>query len=305
MKARRLAICYAICVMLLLLLPLYSTNGQNYAAYSIQINSDGSALWKITNFSDINTSVDTFTDFQNKVSNLVDSASNLTHRTMTIDENSLQINTTVSSQSKTTEYSFLWQNFSVIKGNEILFGDVLHVNGFFTQLYGDDALQISYPSTFSVKSVTPTPYQRDDLDKTLNWARTQDLVNGKTEVILTSTSLNENFNQLYIIIVAVAVVGAAISLAGFYMFKRKASSTTTTDASSESAELETEEGKILKLLKSSGANMRQSSIVEQCRFSKAKTSQLLAVLEKNGKIIRYKKGRDKIVNLSERVKSEK
>ncbi len=159
-----------------MLLPLYSANCQNYAAYSVQINSDGSALWKITIFSDINASVDSFSDFQNKVLNLVDSASNITHRTMTVDENSIQINTNISSQSKTTEFSFLWQNFSVIQGRDILFGDVFQVNGFFTQLYGDAQLQINYPSTFSVKSVTPTPYQRDDSDKTLDWAGTQDLV---------------------------------------------------------------------------------------------------------------------------------
>jgi uncharacterized membrane protein len=305
MNARRLAVCYAISIMLLLLLPFFSANGQNYAAYSVQINSDGSALWKITNFSDINASVDTFSDFRNKVSNLVDSAASITQRPMTVDENSLQINTTVSSQSKTTEYSFLWQNFSVIQGNEIVFGDVFQVNGFFTQLYGDDALQTSYPSTFSVKSVTPTPYQRDDSDKTLDWARTQDLVNGKTEIVLTSASLNNNFNQLYIIIVAILAVGAALSFLGYYMFKRrKALLKTAMVAPAEGAELETEEGKILKLLKSSGGSMRQSSIVEQCRFSKAKTSQLLSVLEKKGNITRYKKGRDKIVNLTERGKSE-
>jgi uncharacterized membrane protein len=306
MRSHRLAVCYAICVTLLLLLPLYKVNGQNYAAYSVQINSDGSALWKISVFSDINASVDSFSDFQNKVSDLVNSASTLTRRTMTVDENSLNINLTISSQSKTTEYSFLWQNFSVVQGKELLFGDVFQVNGFFSQLYGDDALQINYPSTFSLKSVTRAPYQRDDSDKTLSWARTQDLANGKTEIILTSTSLNNNnINQLYLIVGVIIVVGAALSFSGFYMIKRrKASLNTAIVAPAESAELETEEGKILKLLKSTGGSMRQSAIVEQCRFSKAKTSQLLAVLEKNGNITRYKKGRDKIVNLNERAKSE-
>jgi uncharacterized membrane protein len=291
--------------MLLLPLPLYSANGQNYAAYSVQINSDGSALWKITIFSDINATVDTFSDFQNKVSSIVDSASTLTQRRMTVDENSLQINTTVSSQSKTTEYSFLWQNFSIIRGGEIIFGDVFKVNGFFTQLYGDESLQASYPSSFSVKSVTPTPYQRDDSERTLDWARTQDLVNGKTEIVLVSAPLNGNSNQLYIIIVAIALVGATLSLSGFYLFKRrKALIKKTVVAPAESGALESEEDKILKLLKSSGEDMRQSTIVEQSKFSKAKTSQLLTVLEKNGKITRYKKGRDKIVTLNERVKSE-
>jgi uncharacterized membrane protein len=51
--------------------------------------------------------------------------------------------------------------------------------------------------------------------------------------------------------------------------------------------------------------MRQSEITEQCRFSKAKTSQLLSDLEGRGIITRYKKGRDKIVSLKERVKGEK
>ncbi len=106
-KARRLAFCCAICITLLLLLPIYLANCQNYVKYSVQINSDGSALWKITNFSDINATVDTFEGFQNKNLNLVNSASNITHRDMSVDENSLKINTTISSESKTTEYSFL------------------------------------------------------------------------------------------------------------------------------------------------------------------------------------------------------
>jgi len=306
MNACRLAVCYAICVMLLLLFPLYEANCQNYVSYSVQINNDGSALWKITNFSDVNASVDTFSSFEDKVSNIINSASNITHREMMVEENSLQINTTISSSSKTTEYSFLWQNFSVIRGNQIVFGDVFQVNGFFSQFYGDDALQISYPSTFSVKSVTPTPYQRDDSEKTLDWARTQDLVNAQTNIILTRSTLDDNFNlnnwQLYTIIVA---IGITLGLLSIYVLKRRKNSHTISIAiQEESAELDTEEGKILKLLKSSGGSLRQSAIVEQCKFSKAKTSQLLTLLEKNGKITRYKKGRDKIVNLTERVKGD-
>jgi uncharacterized membrane protein len=225
---------------------------------------------------------------------------------MTLDENSLQINTAISPESKIIEYSFLWQNFSVVRGNQIVFGDVFQVNDFFGKLYGDDALQISYPSDFSVKSVTPIPYQRDDSEKTLDWARTQDLVNAQTSIVLTQTPLNGNTSlngwQLYAIVIA---VGATLSLAGFYVRKRrKTSMATSTGEPVESFELETEEGKILKLLKSSGGAMRQSYIVEQSRFSKAKASQLLSVLEKRGSITRYKKGRDKIVNLTVRVKEE-
>jgi uncharacterized membrane protein len=309
MNARRLAVCYAICVTLLLLLPLYTATCQNYVAYSVQINSDGSALWKITSFSDVNAPVDSFSGFHDKVTNLVASASSVTNRNMSVDENSLQINTAISSESKITEYSFLWQNFSVVAGNQMVFGDVFKVNDFFGQLYGDDALQISYPEPFSVKSVTPAPYQRDDSEKMLDWARTQDLVNAQTEIVLTQTPVNSNSNndewQLYAVIIVVVAVAASLGFVGFYFLRRRKTSQATAIVNpAVSAELETEEGKILKLLKSSGGSMRQSSIVEQCRFSKAKTSQLLTLLEKNGDITRYKKGRDKIVNLTERVKSD-
>ncbi len=309
MKARRLAVCYVICVMLLLLLPVYRGNCQNYVEYSIQINGDGSALWKVNSFSDIDATVDPFDSFQTKVLNLVDSAANVTHRGMSVDENSLQINTTILSQSKTTEYSFLWQNFSVIQGGQIVFGDVFQVNGFFSLLYGDAAMQANYPSTFSVESVTPTPYQRNEAAKTLDWSRTQDLVNSKTNVVLTHASLMGNSNQsgweLYAIIVAVAIVGVTLGLGIFYFMKRRRLSQSMKSViPAVRVELETEEGKVLKLLKSSGVGIRQSVVVDQLGFSKAKTSQLLAALEEKGSITRYKKGRDKIVNLAERVNGE-
>jgi uncharacterized membrane protein len=305
-KPHRLTVCCFIFGMMLLLLPLCEVNCQNYIAYSVQINSDGSAFWKITNFSDVNASVGTFSGFQDKVSSLIESSSNLTHREMTVDENSLQINTTISSESKTTEYSFLWQNFSLIQGHQLIFGDVFQVNDFFTQLYGDAALQMIYPSSFSVKSITPAPYQSDDSAKTLGWARTQDLVSGQTHIVLTSTDMNDNSSQIgwqQFAVIGVVVVGVALFLAGFYLFRHRKTSNKSASIAIPvvSEELETEEGKILKLLKSYGGTMRQSDIVEQSRFSKAKTSQLLTLLEKNGDITRYKKGRDKIVNLTKRV----
>ncbi len=303
MKVHRIAVCCAICMLLLLLPPLYKANCQNYAEYSIQINSDGSALWKITSFTDVNATVDTFQDFYQRAFNIVDSAANVTHREMSLDENSVQINTTISSDSKITAYSFTWLNFSIIQGNEIIFGDVFQVDNFFSQLYGDAALQISYPATFSVKSITPAPYERDDSDKTLSWARTQDLVESKVIIVLTSAPNGNNQGswQTYTIVGGILAAVATLSSVGFYAFKRqrKNGKSQTTTIIPETTQFESEDDKIIKVLKSSGGSMRQSDINEKCRFSKAKTSQLLAALEKKGVITRYKKGRDKIVNLKE------
>ena len=302
MKTRRLTIYCAICLILLLILPLYTANSQNYFKYLVQLNSDGSALWKITNYAEVNATVDTWAGFQNKVLHLVNSADSLTQRNMAVDETSMQINTTVSSESKTTEYSFLWHNFSIILGNQIIFGDVFQVNNFFSQLYGDAAMQISYPTTCNVESVIPVPNQRDDSAKTLEWARTQDLVNSKTNIILTNTSANENNNQnnweQYAIVGLIALAGTVVFFIGFFKFKQR-KNIVKTSILTETSAMETEEDKILKILKSSGGRLRQSVIVEQCRFSKAKTSQLLTILENKGNITRYKNGRDKIVTLKE------
>ena len=154
MSNHRLTACLIICTLILLLLPLYIAQGQNYFEYTVQIKSDGSAVWMITYISSANATVDTFDGFQQKIFDLVESAANVTNREMIVDETSLQINTTISLESKTTEYTFVWQNFSIIKGTQISFGDVFQVNNFFGQLYGDAALQLNYPSEFTVKSVS-------------------------------------------------------------------------------------------------------------------------------------------------------
>ncbi len=308
MREHRLTVCFTVCILLLLLIPLHEASCQNYFKYTVQVRSDGSAVWTATQFSSIDASVDTWESFQDRIFNLVDSAASITHREMAVDENSLQINTTISSESKITEYSFVWLNFSIIQSNELIFGDVFQVSNFFSQLYGDAELQLSYPSNFSIKSVSPAPHEQEGSAYT--WPRTQDLVNSKTNVVLTSNPQSENGGtssnwQQYAIIIAVSAIGVSLSLLGFYAFRRrKINNRSTSPTLAGTSSMESEEDKVIKLLKSSGGIMRQSEITDQCRFSKAKTSQLLATLEARGSITRYKKGRDKIVTLKERVKGE-
>ena len=284
---------------------IHPTQAQNYYEYNVRIRSDGLADWTVMQFSNANATVDSWDMFQQKVFDLVDMASNLTHRPMSVDINSLQINTTVISDSKTTEYSFTWQNFAAVRGDELVLGDAFQVNNFFGQLYGDAALQLSYPSTFTVKSVTPVPYSQQNLE--ILWSRTHDLTINTANIVLVNNnqmaaSPNNNW-QLYGVIIALSTAGIVLFLSSFYMNKRRKNNNTSTSLESVSP-LISEEEKVLKILKSSGGSMRQSQITELCRFSKAKTSQLLAVLEKKGSITRYKNGRDKIVNLKERVKGE-
>jgi uncharacterized membrane protein len=308
MRDHHLTVCIFTLAILIMLIPLHMAECQNYFEYSVQIRDDGSALWTIKQFSAVNATAETWGDFQQKVFDLIDLAQSSTHRGMDVDVNSFQINTTISSESKITEYTFVWRNFSVSQGSELAFGDVFQVNDFFGRLFGDAALQLTYPPDYTVKSVYPAPYERQEATNTLKWARTQDFVGVNTNVVLTlqqSASTSSAIGQYGFALILALAIGITASALAFYAVKRRGGKGKTTQELLETpSALETEEDKIIKLLKTQGGAIRQSEITERCNFSKAKTSQLLTTLESMGKLTRYKKGRDKIVTLNERVKEE-
>jgi uncharacterized membrane protein len=116
----------------------------------------------------------------------------------------------------------------------------------------------------------------------------------------------DTLGQNAIVVLALAAVAAG-SATGFYVFrhrKRKGTGTPETPELPSLPGIESDQERIVQLLGSSGGSLHQSAITDQCGFSKSKTSQLLAVLERNGIVRRYKKGRDKIVVLLEKDKSE-
>ena len=309
MRVHRIVAYLAILLTLIMMLPVYNANAQDFIEYKIKINPDNSATWQIIKVTDVNAPIDTWNGFQDKVFGLADSAAAITQRPMAIDENSLQINNTISSSSKTTEYLFIWQNFSTTEGDELTFGDVFEVDGFFSQLYGEASLQINYPQNFAAITVTPEPNSRDNAANTLRWYRTQDLANSRVEIVLTQSPIGiieEGISQQTLLIAGVFAAGVTVALtAGFFLVKRRKQGKTGSNSGAKGFHIESEEDKILNLLRLGKGSMRQSDISEQCHFSKAKTSQLLAALEKRGVITRYKSGRDKIVTLKERGKGEK
>ena len=65
------------------------------------------------------------------------------------------------------------------------------------------------------------------------------------------------------------------------------------------------EEKVLDLLKASREGKKQSDICTELKFSRAKTSLLLAEMEKTNKIVRNKKGKNKIVYYNKKAQGEK
>jgi hypothetical protein len=278
------------------------------------VNVDGSGSWVIIQASGLNGTIDSWKGFQERVTNLVSSAANQTQRTMGVDANSLQLNTIWENQSQTTVYQFTWLNFSIVQTNHIIFGDVFQTNGFFSKLYGDGELRIVYPPNYTLSSVSPQPNGANTAPNTLDWLGTDFFVKGNPSIVLLPSAPSPSPNQtdfigwpLYAAIGSgIAVAGVALSV-GFYLIRRNRSQRTETSPNGLLPAVpivESEEGKILRALQASGGNAYQSAITDQCRFSKSKTSQLLTALEKRGVVIRYKKGRDKIVTLTEKGKTK-
>jgi uncharacterized membrane protein len=283
---------------------------QTYTQYKIQLNSDGSATWTITQVSGINGTADTWAGFQEKITALVNAAAFQTNRPMGIDNNSLQMSTVfTSSNSKTTEYTFTWLNFSVTENGRLVAGDVFGVAGFFNKLYGDGELEINYPANYTLESVTPAPDQKDASTQTLEWLGTQFFITEKPSIVLKAQEIapaNSGQQPSYVLLVSVATVAViAAVIASWFFFINRRNKGKEKPVMATLTLPETEEEKVLRVLRSNGGSAYQSAITEQCRFSKAKTSQLLTALERKGVVRRYKKGRDKIVNLIEQVKGEK
>ena len=185
MKLRIPIVLFIAMACLLIIAPLGRVQAQTYTQYKIQLNSDGSAAWTIIQVSGLNGTVDTWAGFQQKVTALVTAAATQTQRPMGVDNDTFQTSTTItSSDSKTTEYMFTWLNFSKTENGQLIVGDVFSVSGFFNQLYGDGALQINYSANYTLKSVTPTPDERDDSTQTLQWLGTQFFVAEQPSIIL-------------------------------------------------------------------------------------------------------------------------
>lgn len=308
----KLSISTVIFIVIAFILIVASTGrvqAQTYIQYKIQLNGDASATWTITQVSGLNGTVETWAEFQEKITTLVDAAAAQTNRSMGIENSSLQMSTFfTSSDSKTTEYVFTWLNFSITENDRLVAGDVFEVPGFFNQLNGDGELQINYPANCTLESVTPTPNEKDTSTQTLEWLGTQFFVAETPSIVLaaqmpTSDSGLQFSYGLLVSISAVAVIAAVIAGWFFKISQRRRSK--ETPAMMTLPVPQTEEDKVVHLLRNSGGTAHQSAIADQCRFSKAKTSQLLTALERKGKVRRYKKGRDKIVNLIEQSKGEK
>ena len=303
------SIIVAIVSLALFLLPFVTALRESSSTYTIQIGSDGSATWTMSQTLMINSTLETLETLQSRITSLVESAETATGRNMTATVDSLTFTQPTNSSYIQVEYVFEWENFSEVEKARIVIGDVFLAPDFFDQLYGDGEVYMTYPSNYVVDTVQPAPFMRNNSIQTLEWLGTKDLENGGSIVLEQESAAPSFIDTLranaFLILGLIAI--AACSSVGFYVFghhrKKKVDASETCKLTNLPV-MEDDEQKTVKLLQSSGGTLHQSAIIDKFGFSKAKASQLLTVLERKGVITRYKKGRDKIVVLVEQANGE-
>lgn len=270
----------------------------DYVEYNINIREDGSAYWTIIHVTDIDTIVDSWEDFENRLISTINNAKDRTGREMAPDVSSLEMSTQIhwETSSKTIKYIFSWENFSIVEEGQISIGDVFTEN-FFSLLYGEGELILTYPSGYLLRSVSISPNEMDQSTQTIHWYRTQDFLAGDYNLLLEAGVGSNGVLNLFTVTI-LSSGGIGIMIITFLVFKQRRKQKEKLSRLEEFPLLqksESDQDKILRLLESSGGNLKQSEVSARLGFSRAKTSLILSEMEKNSIVRRIKKGKTKIV----------
>lgn len=264
--------------------------------YTIEVNVDGSAVWTAEQ-KGIGIPPPVFDEFVRNVSLLIALAAEKTQRNMTVERLSMSVN--VSGSYKIIRYYFTWKNFTIPMNGKMVMGDMFQVENLFSYLYGDGAVCILYPSEYFVETVSPEPHERNEQFHILKWYGTADFKIGEPKVTFTK---NPDFwitNKNIILIFSLTLLAGGGVVGIYYLkFKRKRKMREERIVQ----KIESDEEKVISLLKSAGGSLYQSAIADYCGFSRAKASKLLKTMEDKGMIKREDKGREKIVTLLKEVK---
>ena len=280
-------------------------------SYKIEIGENGSATWIIERKTILETEYEEATfnyysrldyhyELSSNISELVKTARletgrwNMTYEPLTITSSIFRSSTVTYG---VVTYQYDWIEFvSLVPDQErIEVGDVF-VDGIF--LFGDGELVIEYPSAYVVAESSPVPDDTGESERTIIWHDLENFYVEEPRIILRKRGFMDALNDYLPVVAGVVVVGGA-SLSGLWLLKRrrKGEVEPIVQAPGPDLEIEDDEDRVIRLLKASHGRLFQSTITEQCGFSKTKTSLLLTAMERKGMVKRKKKGREKLVTL--------
>jgi uncharacterized membrane protein len=288
-------------ITLTLLLPGVASSSLEHIEYTININDNGSALWQIIQVTDLETQSISVDELEQKLDTLIVFARNISQRDMHLDPTSIEVNTQLNweTSSKTVVYQFLWENLSEIRPAQIIVGDVFDANTFIN-LFGEGELFLTFPHNYTALSANSALSEINNESGTLHWYRTQDFIKKPRIELILNTETENIVNQTTLIGLIIISVGLIVSSLAFLNHRKKLKTTVSLQPRNGPSLVPVDsKEEILKLLKVSGGNIKQSEICNKLRYSRAKTSIILAEMEKNNQIRRNKIGKNKIVYMVE------
>jgi hypothetical protein len=297
-----------------------SGSGQSQLQWSIhfqiEVLDDGSAVWLVQQKASLTTEDDvaafwqylnitSFDDVSNYIISMVDHARLVTGRSMRVENGSIVVNGNVSllTNEGIFQYQFDWLGFAErIENSKIRVGDVFSGE---LDLARDDSLTIAYPNEYSPTYVYPNPDDMQESQGTVTWFGSRNFGAGEPNIILEESNFTwTNAVIANIPLLSVIAAAASFGLLGYFFGMKRAIRSRNLrpnlgprQTTSSVEDVADDKEKIVKVLVKVGGRMYQSTIAKQCGFSKAKTSELLSSMEKEGAITRKKMGRGKIVTL--------
>jgi len=309
--AVKLYIIFFLFTFLTVLFPIATVLGVYQLEYRIEVHADGSATWIIEHvfvkgedealFAQLSSPIYFSDTFVESIKSLVNATKEETSRINMTVEN-FEMTVSFSSSYSIVKYQFHWREFAETEGTQIRIGDVFEVDGLF--LYGEGTVNIEYPPEYMIKNVSPRPNAQSD--QTLTWYGIRDFRAGEPEIVLGEKAasgfevvLKEN---ALAIVGLIALIGVSSISLYYFKLRKKEVVVAKPPIPPSVLGIEDDEEKVVNLLRAAGGSMYQSTIADQCRFSRAKTSKLLTIMESKEKIRREKRGRERVVTLIERGK---
>jgi len=294
-----------------------TVKGTYQREYRIEVRPDGSAILVIEHrfikgeneslFRQLSDPIYFSDTFAKNIKSLVSTAAEKTGRLNMTAKNFVMTASVLDSYS-VVKYQFYWIEFAGAEDSRVKIGDVFGVEGLF--LYGEGTVKIVYPREYIVESVSPTPHAESN--QTLTWYGIEDFRLGEPKIVLRERG---TYGFMEIIQANAILIAGSIALVGvgsisfyYYFFKARKKVVKGLIISAKAPlplkvpKIEDAEETVMNLLRTAGGSLYQSTIADQCEFSRSKTSKLLATMESKGKITRKEKGREKVVTLIGEVK---
>ena len=226
---------HAVILFLLFFSFLLSDNivsGSHELGYRIEVQTDGSARWAIEHRFLLESEEDEtmFQQYSNwtyfsdhlikNVKAMANAVSLKTGRNMTVENFKMTVD--VFDSFRVVKYEFDWIKLAEETGSRIKIGDAFEVEGLF--LYGDGALNMTYPTDYVVEIVSPEPDSKSE--GMLRWNRIGDFGRGQPTVVLEERvpGLLDTLKSYILAILALAALaGTGSIIMWFFRFRKRES----------------------------------------------------------------------------------